>query len=117
MGHQVLAGLRFGVPRRDQLEFFGDTEYQRLFDAAVGRLQSLGGTAVDIDLAPFLEAARLLYEGPWIAERYAAVGAFIEAHGEDIHPITRKIIEGGKDLSAAAAFQGEYRLRELKRRS
>jgi len=123
MGHQTLAGLqtpaglRFGVPRRDQLEFFGDTEYQRLFDDAVGKLQSLGGTAVDIDLGPFLEAARLLYDGPWIAERYAAVGAFIEAHGEDIHPVTRKIIEGGKGLTAVAAFQGEYRLRELQRRS
>lgn len=114
---QTPAGLRFGVPRRDQLEFFGDAEYQRLFDEAVGKLQSLGGTAVDIDLGPFLEAARLLYEGPWIAERYAAVGAFIEVHGEDIHPITRKIIEGGKGLTAVAAFQGEYRLRELKRRS
>lgn len=123
MGHRTLpglqtpAGLRFGVPRHDQLEFFGDTDYQRLFDAAVGKLQSLGGVAVDIDLGPFLEAARLLYEGPWIAERYAAVGAFIEAHGEDIHPITRKIIEGGKGLTAVAAFQGEYRLRKLQRRS
>jgi allophanate hydrolase len=117
MGHQALAGLRFGVPRPHQLEFFGDAEYQRLFETAVGRLQALGGTAVDIDLAPFLEAARLLYEGPWIAERYAAVGAFIEAHAADIHPITRKIIEGGKSLTAVAAFQGEYRLRELKRRS
>jgi allophanate hydrolase len=117
MGHQSLAGLRFGVPRRDQLEFFGDTDYRQLFDDAVRTLQSLGGTAVDIDLQPFLEAARLLYDGPWLAERYAAVGAFIEAHGEDIHPVTRKIIEGGKGLTAVAAFQGEYRLRELKRRS
>ena len=117
MTHHALAGLRFGVPQREHLEFFGDAEYQRLFHAAVGQLQSLGGTAVDIDLAPFLEAARLLYEGPWIAERYAAVGAFIEAHGEDIHPITRKIIEGGKSLTAVAAFHGEYRLRELRRRS
>ncbi len=117
MGHQALAGVRFGVPHKDQLEFLGDAGYQGLFDTAVRRLQSLGGTAVDIDLAPFLEAARLLYDGPWIAERYAAVGAFIEAHGEDIHPVTRKIIEGGKSVTAVAAFQGEYRLQELKRRS
>jgi allophanate hydrolase len=117
MGHQALAGVRFGVPRPEQLEFFGDSEYRRLFNEAVRTLQSLGGTAVDIDLEPFLEAARLLYEGPWIAERYAAVGAFIEAHGDAVHPITRKIIEGGKTLTAVAAFQGEYRLRELKRRA
>jgi allophanate hydrolase len=117
LGHRSLAGLRFGVPRKDQLEFFGDSDYRRLFDEAVEHLQSLGGTAVDIDLSPFLDAARLLYEGPWIAERYAAVGAFIEAHGEAVHPITRKIIEGGKGLTATAAFQGAYRLRELQRRS
>jgi len=117
IGQRALPGLRFGVPQRQQLEFFGDADYQRLFETAVGQLRSLGGTAVDIDLAPFLEAARLLYEGPWIAERYAAVGAFIEAHGEDIHPITRKIIEAGKSVTGVAAFQGEYRLRELKRRS
>jgi allophanate hydrolase len=114
---QVLAGLRFGVPRQDQLQFFGDTEYERLFGLAVQQLQSLGGNAVEIDFAPFLEAARLLYEGPWIAERYAAVGSFIEAHPGEVHPITRQIIEAGKRPTAAAAFQGGYRLKELERLS
>ena len=117
MGDQALTGLRFGVPRRNQLQFFGDTEYQRLFDGAVRTLQALGGAAVNIDLEPFLDAARLLYEGPWLAERYAAVGEFIEAHGEAIHPVTRKVIEAGKALTAVAAFRGEYRLRDLQRRS
>ncbi len=115
--NQPLAGLRFGVPRPDQLQFFGDTEYQRLFVLATRQFQNLGGSCVEIDFAPFLEAARLLYEGPWIAERYAAVGSFIEAHPDAVHPVTRQIIEAGKHPTAAAAFQGEYKLKELERLS
>jgi allophanate hydrolase len=114
---QRLSGVRFGVPRRDQLQFFGDTEYERLFGAAVERCESLGGTAVDIDFAPFLEAARLLYEGPWIAERYAAIGPFMEAHPGALHPVTQRIVEPGKGVTATDAFRGAYQLQELKRRS
>ncbi len=113
--NRALTGLRIGVPRPDQLEFFGDAEYARLFDETVRRVEGLGGSRVDIDFAPFLEAARLLYEGPWIAERYAAVGAFLESNPEALLPVTRQIIEGGKKPSAAAAFEGQYRLQALKR--
>jgi allophanate hydrolase len=77
----------------------------------------LGIETIEIDFAPFLQAARLLYEGPWIAERYAAVGAFLEAHPGAFHPVTRQIIESGKSPTASAAFQGAYQLAELKRRS
>ncbi len=71
-----LTGLRFGVPRAEQLQFFGDSEYARLFAESLQRLEDLGGSRIEIDFAPFLDAARLLYEGPWVAERYAAVGRF-----------------------------------------
>ncbi len=110
-----VAGLRVGVPRRDQLQFFGDADYERLFGLAVRQLETLGGTAVEIDFSHFLAAARLLYEGPWVAERYAAVGAFIEAHAGAVHPVTRQIIEAGRSPTAAAAFQAEYGLKELER--
>lgn len=112
-----LSGMRCGVPRRDQLQFFGDREYERLFGAAVARLEALGGTATEIDFAPFLEAARLLYEGPWIAERYAAIGGFMESHPGALLPVTQRVIAAGKLPTAAGAFQGEYRLRELERLS
>jgi allophanate hydrolase len=114
---RAVSGLRLGIPRRDQLQFFGDGEYARLFDAAVHRLESLGGNIIEIDFDPFLEAARLLYEGPWIAERYSAVGSFIDAHPGAVHPITRQIIEAGKRPTAAAAFQGEYTRKALLRRT
>jgi allophanate hydrolase len=115
--NRALTGFRVGVPRPDQLNFFGDAEYARLFDETVRRLDALGGSPIDIDFDPFLDAARLLYEGPWIAERYAAVGAFLESNPDALLPVTRQIIEGGKRPSAAAAFAGHYRLQALKRAS
>jgi len=115
LSNRGITGLRFGVPRVNQLEFFGDAEYSRLFDGAVRRLEALGGSPVEIDFAPFLDAARLLYEGPWIAERYAAVGAFLESNPDALLPVTREIIERGKKPSAATAFEGQYRLQALKR--
>jgi allophanate hydrolase len=117
IGNLGIAGLRFGVPRREQLEFFGDSEYARLFDAATARLEAAGRTLVEIDFAPFLEAARLLYEGPWLAERHAAIGKFMDAHADALLPVTAQIVAGGKRFSAVEAFEAEYRLKALKRAS
>ncbi|MCO6414300.1 MAG: allophanate hydrolase, partial [Thiogranum sp.] len=109
--------FRFGVPRADQLEFFGNDEAARLFAQAVERLEALGGECVTIDFAPFLSTARLLYEGPWVSERYLAIEAFIEAQADALHPVTRRIIEPGKQSTAVDAFRAQYRLAELTRRS
>jgi allophanate hydrolase len=117
MGNTPISGPRFGVPHREQLEFFGDSEYARLFDAATARLEASGKIAVEIDFGPFLDAARLLYEGPWIAERHAAVGKFIDAHTDAVLPVTAKIVAGGKRFSAVEAFEAGYRLKALKRAS
>jgi len=117
LGNAAIPNLRFGVPRREQLQFFGDADYARLFDATLARLESLGGMRVEIDFTPFLDAARLLYEGPWVAERYAAVGRFMEAHPDALFPVTAQIIAGGRTPSAVQAFEAEYRLKTLKRAS
>jgi allophanate hydrolase len=66
------SAFRFGVPAQNDREFFGDREAEAAFDRGVERLQALGGEPIAIDLEPFLRAARLLYEGPWIAERLGA---------------------------------------------
>jgi allophanate hydrolase len=107
------AVFRFGVPR--ELDFSGDPDTPALFEAAVGRMTAMGGTAVEIDLTPFTGAAKLLYEGPWVAERWAAVGDFVEAHPDDVFQVTRKILEGAKGWDAVAAFQAQYQLREFAR--
>jgi allophanate hydrolase len=108
-------GFRFGVPRTSQLEFFGDTGYADLFFEAIGRLQALGGTLVEIDLTPFRTAAKLLYEGPWIAERYTAVAEFLERKPESLLPVTLEIISAGRKPTAVDAFHGQHRLLALKR--
>jgi allophanate hydrolase len=109
--------FKFGVPR--QLEFFGDGEYAALYADAVRKLERFGGTAVPFDYTPFGEAAQLLYGGPWVAERAAAVGKFIEASDPDakVWPVTRDIILRGFEYSAVDAFEGQYRLKTLSERA
>lgn len=107
--------FRFGVPRPQDLNFFGNAVAAALFAESVERLKALGGTAVEVDLTPFLEAARLLYEGPWVAERYVAIKDFIDAQPEAVFPPVRTIIEGGKSKTAADAFAASYKLKALKR--
>ncbi len=110
------AGARIGIPAARDLNFFGNDDAERLFAEAVERAAGLGATVVEIDFALFLETARLLYEGPWVAERYAAIADFIEAKPESIHPVIRTIIGGGAEPSAADAFTAYYRLRDLRRK-
>ncbi len=107
--------FRFGIPRADQLEFFDDTEYARLFFDSVKRLEQLGGQCVEIDFTPFRAAAKLLYNGAWIAERYDAVGEFIERKPESVHAITRQLILASNTLKAADAFRSLHRLADAKR--
>ena len=106
--------FRFGVPR--PLEFFGDAAYAKLYADAVENLKAMGGTAVEFDYTAFRDAAQLLYNGPWVAERTASVGAFLEEihEGAGVWPETRQIILGGREYSAVDAFEGQYELAELK---
>lgn len=109
------ANFRFGVPRPEQLAFFGNPDTPGLFDAAVEQLQALGGEKVEIDFQPFLDTARLLYEGPWVAERYTAIRDFIERQPESLFPVTRKIIAGATKFSAADTFAALYKLKAMQR--
>lgn len=109
-------GFRFGVPM-GKLEFFGDTEAEALFAQAVERLRALGGQQVEIDFTPFAQCAQLLYSGPWVAERLAAIDDFANTKPEALHEVVRGIILGAKDISAADGFKGFYRLAELIRQA
>jgi allophanate hydrolase len=111
------ATFRFGVPGSADLEFFGDQESPGLFARAMPILEAMGGQRVQIDFAPFREAARLLYEGPWVAERLAALQDFYAAHADALLPVTRKIIGGAARYTAVDAFKGLYRLEALKRQA
>ncbi len=103
-----------GVPRAADLTALGEGPVRRAWEAAVTRAAGVAELA-EIDLSPFMAAAQLLYTGPWVAERYAAVGAFLEQGSPDLDPTVRQIVLGGAAPSAADAFRGAYRLAELRR--
>lgn len=109
--------FRFGVPRSEDLEFHGNLEGPQQFAQAVAHLCALGGTPVEVDLTPFRAVATLLYEGPWVAERYAAIRAFIEKSPQSLHPVTRAITEKGIHISAPDTFEALYRLKALERQT
>jgi allophanate hydrolase len=109
--------FRFGVPPADQLNFFGDEEAALLYAQAIERMESIGGAQVEIDFSIFRAAADLLYSGPWVAERAAALGSFLEAQGAAMDPTVYKIISGATRYTAIDGFRAQYRLEELRRSS
>jgi len=109
------ASFRFGVPPREQLEFFGDEEARALYEEAVRKVENLGGEKIEIDFSIFRAAADLLYEGPWVAERLAAIQSFIRGHSNEMNPVVRDIISGGDRYTAVDVYEAEYRLMDLRR--
>ncbi|NBD21202.1 allophanate hydrolase [Aquabacterium fontiphilum] len=111
--------LRVGIPAVPV--FDGDAAYAKAFEAARGHCETLVTTEgaawpaqmVPVDMAPLFEVARLLYDGPWVAERHAAIDAFIRTQPDALHPTVREIIASASNHSAVDAFRGLYRLREL----
>jgi allophanate hydrolase len=107
--------FRFAAPKWRDLEFFGDREAAALFDTAIGILEKAGGSPREINFAPFLDAGRLLYEGPWVAERLHATQALLSENPDAMLPVTREIIAGGRDYSALDVYRGQYKLAALRR--
>jgi len=106
----VPVGRRIGVPVPANRPWFGDVQAEVLFDRAVDRLAGLGYAIEPVDIAPLLEAAKLLYSGPWVAERTAAMESVLADMPEAIDPTVREIVEAGLTMTAVDAFRGQYRL-------
>jgi allophanate hydrolase len=109
--------FRFGVPAQHELEFFGDNEAAALFGRAIEIAGKAGGIAVEIEFAPFRGAGRLLYDGPWVAERLVATERLLKEQPEALLPVTRAIIEDGRSYSALDAFRAQYELAALRRQA
>jgi allophanate hydrolase len=107
------SAFRFGVPMSAQLDFLGDEETKRLFEAAIADVEATGGTMRTVDITPLLDAARLLYDGPWVAERTAVFDEFIRAQPDAVHPIVRKILEGGRRVTGVDTYRGLHALQGL----
>ncbi|MGJ4948493.1 allophanate hydrolase [Bradyrhizobium sp. HKCCYLS20291] len=108
-------GVKLGIPRPGQLIFYGGKTAEAAYGAAVARFAALGAELVEFDLEPFYETARLLYEGPWVAERYLVIRDLLASDPDAIHPVTREITIGGARGSAAETFAALYRLQALRK--
>jgi allophanate hydrolase len=107
-------GYRIAVPKNP--EFFGDTMAQRAFEQALKTIAKLPGVSIQrIPFAVFSEVAQLLYQGPWVAERRAAIDDFFAAHAGDMDPVVRNIVGQSDRYNAVDVFQAQYRLAELRR--
>jgi allophanate hydrolase len=111
------SGIRLGVPRPGQRQFFDDKDAEAAFSQDLRLIEALGARLVEFDFEPFAEVARVLYDGPWVAERYAATKPLIETNPQALHPVTRAIIEGARKFDAVAAFEAFYRLADRKRQA
>jgi allophanate hydrolase len=109
------APFRYGVLAPRDREWYDMPECARIYEAACERLGRLGDQLIEIDFAPFREAGQMLFDGPWIAERHAALAPFINKHGNDLLEVTRSVLRTGNQYSAGAAFAGIHRLAQLRR--
>jgi allophanate hydrolase len=109
------SAFRFGVPTAGSMQWFGDAAASDKFEAAAAALAALGGEPVHFDYEPFRKTASLLYSGPWVAERLAALKEFVNEHREDMDPTVGGIIAGAGRYTAVEAFDAYYALESLRR--
>ncbi len=109
--------FRFAVPGSEDLEFFGNSEWQAIYEEGVERLRAMGGEAVEIEFTPFRAVTELLYGGPLVAERLVGIRTFVAEHSGDMHPVTRQIMEEGAQHLGVDVFDALHHLHELRVRT
>jgi allophanate hydrolase len=114
--HKSIQHLRVGLPEPSQLTFFGDETYEGLFGRVTKEVSEQYDTCVK-DISPLLAAAKLLYEGAWVAERYHAAKELIEHQPEALREEFLAVVSSATSLSAVDYFDGAYRLAEFKRQA
>jgi allophanate hydrolase len=106
--------VRLVLPDEGSLDFAGDGAVAARFAAVAAHATERAAEVVRTPIAPLLEAGDLLYEGPWVAERLAGLEDFLATHPSDVLPVTRAVIERGREFDAATVFRGRHRLQELR---
>jgi allophanate hydrolase len=117
MQQPLPSSLRVGVLPEEAREFYNDTDSAALYARAIETMRGLGAGIIAFDYRPFQDIGTLLYEGPWLAERLAGIGNFVDSHPNDLDPTVRTLLERAHRHSASDAFAGMHRLRELRRRT
>ncbi|MET0182334.1 MAG: allophanate hydrolase [Caulobacterales bacterium] len=105
---------KLGIPK-GALNWCGDAQSEALFAKAVARANAAGAELVEIDIAPLVDCAKLLYQGPYVAERTAALRDFMANYASAMHPVVRGIVQGGAAYSAADAYAASYELKAYER--
>jgi len=108
--HATSNHITLGIPKPSQLEFFGDTVAQTCYDQCCKQLTAAGFTLREMDFLPFINAARLLYQGPWVAERWLATQSILKNQPDAMLPVIHEIISAGDNQSATDAFTAQYQL-------
>ncbi|MCC2978312.1 allophanate hydrolase [Sphingomonas sp. PL-96] len=111
------AGQRIGVPLPHQRVFLGDEASAHLYARSLDALAATGADIVPLDIGFLNEAAQLLYGGPWLAERTAALGPLLDSDPAAIDPVVREIVAAGQGIRAVELFHGEYRRKALERQA
>jgi allophanate hydrolase len=111
--NQFEKGFIIGVPDKENLTFFGDKQAEVCFNEAIERVAAMGGEVREIDFSPFLKAGKMLFDGPFLAERFASVGEFIEANPQEVDQVVAGIIEKAKTYSAIDLVNEYYTLKQL----
>lgn len=107
--------LKIAIPSQKDLKFFGNKAYEVSYHNFIALLLEKNYIIEEIDFSPMFKAAELLYGGPWLAERYNAVGDFINKNPNAVVDTTLKIISQGKALTATSYFEAEYQLNAFKK--
>jgi len=104
-----------GVPKSENLDFFNNVGGEDVFWQSVEKWREIGADIIEVDISPLLDAAKLLYSGPWVAERYAAIEPLMENNPNAVHPVVRDIIASAKGKTAVETFQYEYQMQDYRR--
>ncbi len=95
--------------------WFGDIQAQAAWELSLEKIRALGAELTAIDFTPMFNLAQLLYGGPWVAERHAAISEFMQDHASDMNEVVRSIVEKAVNFSATDCFRAEYQRANLAR--
>ncbi len=107
------AAPRFAIPAEPN--WFGDVQAKAAWELTLEKIRALGAELIAIDFTPMFNLAQLLYGGPWVAERHAAIGEFMQDHASEMNDVVRSIVEKAVNFSATDCFRAEYQRADLAR--
>lgn len=104
--------MRIGVPKEPRVR--EEDGYDAAWRTACAQVGSLGVELVELDFGFLHEVAQLLYEGPWVAERYAVLETWLRERPDVIDPTVATVVRKAEGQRAVDAFRAQYRLQQLR---